>query len=329
MFPYLFFLINFLTEVAHKTKLVRQRVRSHVSSSHLKKRGAEPRGNGSFRVFLGIHPRHTVLLPRSFTRPQLHRHVGWTFCFLTGYWCLRIKRKILKTEPESSQHLEGSSTTTSRRALYLTMPRSLASPGLPPFIPASQLQLSPSPSTSACMYTLSSFSGILLLFSRQKRSKTNLCQVFRAEQEGMKAEQLGMKESSKVQTERNPWLSIGTGLQVGRKASDWPGAMPPSPWPPTLINFQQAAAALCICFPPIESKQKQLCPAPLRPTSRLAICTHAQWVIPSYNSSNVLHTRDRSAKDNPRLWHIHHHLPGWALLRALPPPGQWAISSCL
>lgn len=106
---------------------------------------------------------------------------------------------------------------------------------------------------------------------------------------------------------------------VGRlRTASGPHQPPRGHQPPA--DFRQASVTLCICFPPAEHKQKQLGPALLRPTSRLAICTHAQRAVPSYNSGNVFHTRDRGANDNPRRWHIH-RLPGWApLTPPLPPP---------
>lgn len=157
---------------------------------------------------------------------------------------------------------------------------------------------------------------------KKKRINLNSARASRAQQEGMRVELLGMWMSNESRIKLTPGPSTGVWLWVGeKKQSQWEGSGPHQPprghQPPA--DFRQATVALYVCFPPAEHKQKQLGPALLRPTSRLAICTHAQRAVPSYNSGNVFHTRDRGANDNPRRWHIH-RLPGWAPLTPPPPP---------
>lgn len=188
MFPYLFFLINFLTEVAHKTKLVRQRVRSHVSYSNLKLRwrlGLSPFSCTSVQGVPCCCHDTTSTIFRSQLLPPLTTWDGCFVLFSQRFLVFRDTEKGLKNEPERDQCLQGNSTPCHKqRAITLHCAKELsrALEALPLPLLLSFSCLLPQTHLQACTRSPPFQEFYYCFQDGREEGKSELCQVCRAEQ---------------------------------------------------------------------------------------------------------------------------------------------------
>lgn len=142
---------------------------------------------------------------------------------------LRDTEEDLKTETQWDWGLQRNSTKPRWPHMNRWCKRKTTTPGpgLPPFTTASQFQLPLSPNTPACTYTLTPFSGILLLFSRQKRGKkseSELCQGLQSTAKRDEGRTPG--DEQRVTSETNP-TAKHRGLTAGSTRAQWEGSRPP------------------------------------------------------------------------------------------------------
>lgn len=327
MFPYLFFLINFLTEVAHKTKLVRQRVRSHVSYSNLKLRwrlGLSPFSCTSVQGVPCCCHDTTSTIFRSQLLPPLTTWDGCFVLFSQRFLVFRNTEKGLKNEPERDQCLQGNSTPCHKqRAITLHCAKELsrALEALPLPLLLSFSCLLPQTHLQACTRSPPFQEFYYCFQDGREEGKSELCQVCRAEQGEMRVEQLGMRVGSEVQTKQNPQLGAGTGLKgssPGTRAWGCPRPLSGSLWTPApgwLSAHQSLRTPASLPRSINRSSWAQLGSVP---HLALPFAPTRSERYPATTAATFRTHVTEVQTTNPRLWHIH-RLPGWAPLTPPPP----------
>lgn len=234
----------------------------------------------------------------------LHR-VDVLFCSLKGFWSSGIQRKAWKmSQSEISVFKVIPTPVMSRGPSPCAVPRSSAGPCRPSLCHCFSVLVASFPKrTCKHVHAHPLFRNFTIVFKTEGR-KVNLNSARSAEQskERWGLNGWGWEWAAKCKpNETHSWVlgqDWGAAASArGLGAVPGPCQAPCGHQPPA--DFQRTTVAPHACLPPAEHKQKQLGPARLRPTSRLAICTHAQRAVPGYNSSNISHARDRGANDKP------------------------------